>query len=82
MRFSAGPVEGYVIDRGTTVEALSAVCTHMGCTLAFNRGAGRLDCPCHGASFGLDGRPLNREYVIPLPTIRARINGDQVEVFV
>ena len=80
VRFSAGPVEGYLIDRGTSVEALSAVCTHMGCTLGFNRSAGRLDCPCHGASFGLDGHPLSPEYLAPLPTIQARVNGDQVEV--
>jgi len=81
VRFSAGPVEGYLIARGTTVEALSAVCTHMGCTLSFNRSAGRLDCPCHGASFRLDGRPLSPEYLAPLPSIQARIHDDQVEVF-
>src|SRR5205807_2123531 len=33
MRFTAGAVEGYVVARGDSVEAVSAICTHMGCVL-------------------------------------------------
>ena len=41
------------------MRALSSVCTHMGCTLAFRPDWQDLRCPCHGASFGLDGRLAN-----------------------
>ena len=80
LRFTAGAVEGYVVARGDAVEAISAICTHMGCVLGFNSTDRRLDCPCHGASFDLGGTPLNREYITPLPALQARITGDDVEV--
>ena len=35
------------------VGAISAVCTHNRCTVL--PGANRLDCPCHGSAFHLDG---------------------------
>ena len=80
VRFSAGAVEGFVVNQGGRYAALSAVCTHMGCIIKFNAAAGRLDCPCHGASFALDGAPLNREYLTSLTKLEARLNGDAVEV--
>jgi nitrite reductase/ring-hydroxylating ferredoxin subunit len=74
-RFSAGAVEGFLIRRGETVEAMSAVCTHMGCILRFNAPGARLDCPCHAASFGLDGVPINHGYLSSLPRIESRVTG-------
>ena len=44
---------------GTTADAIaavSAVCTHLGCTVL--PGAGGLQCPCHGSTFDLTGRFL------------------------
>jgi cytochrome b6-f complex iron-sulfur subunit len=80
MRFSAGAVEGFVVNQAGRVNALSAVCTHMGCILKVNQDAGSLDCPCHGASFHLDGSPLNREYLRSLPTLESRVREGMVEV--
>jgi Rieske Fe-S protein len=34
-----------------TVKAFSAICTHMGCTVAPAKG--ELDCPCHGSRYDL-----------------------------
>jgi cytochrome b6-f complex iron-sulfur subunit len=56
------------------------VCTHMGCIVRFNADRGSLDCPCHGASFALDGSPINHDYLQSLPRLQSRINGDMVEV--
>ena len=78
-RFQAGPVQGVLVpatDGG--VRALSAVCTHMGCLLQ-PQSTGLL-CPCHGARFDLHGRPVNREYLTPLPHLRSRVVGDEVQV--
>jgi nitrite reductase/ring-hydroxylating ferredoxin subunit len=80
VRFSAGAVEGFVVNRGGSMQALSAVCTHMGCIVRFNADRGSLDCPCHGASFALDGSPINHDYLQSLPRLQSRINGDMVEV--
>ena len=59
LRFSTAAFDGFVVNDGGTVRALSSVCTHMGCTLHFRPDWQDLRCPCHGASFGLDGRLAN-----------------------
>jgi nitrite reductase/ring-hydroxylating ferredoxin subunit len=83
VRFTTGAIEGLVVNRGGVVEALSASCTHLGCIVTFNREAGRLDCPCHETSFGLDGSVLFHGYAIPLPPlprVASRVRNGQVEV--
>jgi cytochrome b6-f complex iron-sulfur subunit len=86
VRFSTGKVEGVVVNRGNgDFLALSAVCTHLGCILQLNADAGRLDCPCHRAAFGLGGTVLHQEQpqpLPPLPRIPARVREGQVEVHV
>jgi cytochrome b6-f complex iron-sulfur subunit len=82
VRFSAGAVEGFVVNRGGRLEALSAVCTHMGCIVRFNAARGSLDCPCHGASFALDGSPVRHDYLRSLPRLASRVSADMVEVMV
>lgn len=85
LRFSAGALEGFVVNHGGgRVQAVSAMCTHMPCTLVLNAAAQRLDCPCHGAWFGLDGKPLDSGYpyrLPALPTVRTRVVSGRVEVF-
>jgi cytochrome b6-f complex iron-sulfur subunit len=34
-----------------TVKAFSAICTHMGCTVAPSKDGKELDCPCHGSKY-------------------------------
>lgn len=48
----------YHDDTGA-IQALSPVCTHMGCYVHFNNAEKTWDCPCHGSRFGTDGRVLN-----------------------
>ena len=40
------------------VEALQVVCPHAGCAIAYEPGekGGRFFCPCHSASFDLEGK--------------------------
>jgi nitrite reductase/ring-hydroxylating ferredoxin subunit len=59
VRFSTAAFDGYVVNDGGEVRALSAVCTHMGCTLQYRPNWHDLRCPCHGASFDLHGELAN-----------------------
>lgn len=59
LRFSTAAFEGFVVNDGGEVRALSSVCTHMGCTLHYRPEWQDLRCPCHGASFDLAGRLAN-----------------------
>ncbi|HSM38034.1 MAG TPA: Rieske (2Fe-2S) protein [Candidatus Limnocylindrales bacterium] len=59
VRFSTVAFDGYVVNDGGEIRALSSVCTHMGCTLRFRAGWQDLRCPCHGASFNLKGQLAN-----------------------
>jgi glycine/D-amino acid oxidase-like deaminating enzyme/nitrite reductase/ring-hydroxylating ferredoxin subunit len=38
-----------------TLHAVSAVCTHLGCIVAWNGAERSWDCPCHGSRFAPDG---------------------------
>jgi cytochrome b6-f complex iron-sulfur subunit len=81
VRFTSGAVQGYVlVSSDGSIDAVSAICTHMGCVINYNHAANRLDCPCHGASFHTDGSPIGRGYLSPLPRLQSRVNGDHVEV--
>lgn len=42
-------------------------CTHMGCSLCFNRQEGTYDCPCHGSRYRKDGKVIDGPAQNPLP---------------
>ena len=50
-------VAAYRDDAGA-LHAVSPVCTHLGCLVAFNTAEKSWDCPCHGSRFTIDGEVL------------------------
>jgi glycine/D-amino acid oxidase-like deaminating enzyme/nitrite reductase/ring-hydroxylating ferredoxin subunit len=46
-------------DREGGLHSVSAVCTHLGCDVAWNHSEQTWDCPCHGSRFSPDGRVIN-----------------------
>lgn len=54
--------------------ALSATCTHLGCTIG--RSGEQLACPCHGSRFAADGTNLVGPAARPLPYLALKLNTD------
>jgi nucleotide-binding universal stress UspA family protein/nitrite reductase/ring-hydroxylating ferredoxin subunit len=63
----AGEKLAAYVDPGGELHVMSARCTHMGCTVAWNPGEGTFDCPCHGSRFGPTGQVVNGPAARPLP---------------
>jgi glycine/D-amino acid oxidase-like deaminating enzyme/nitrite reductase/ring-hydroxylating ferredoxin subunit len=55
--FDGHKVAGYR-DDGGVLHAVSPVCTHLGCLVAFNTAERTWDCPCHGSRFTVDGEVI------------------------
>jgi glycine/D-amino acid oxidase-like deaminating enzyme/nitrite reductase/ring-hydroxylating ferredoxin subunit len=78
-RATLAPGEGTIIDvagQSTAVykdtdgrvHSLSAICTHLGCTVEFNAADTTWDCPCHGSRFATDGTVLHGPATTNLPS--------------
>jgi glycine/D-amino acid oxidase-like deaminating enzyme/nitrite reductase/ring-hydroxylating ferredoxin subunit len=46
-------------DETGEIHAVSAVCPHLGCIVAWNSGEKSWDCPCHGSRFSCNGEVLH-----------------------
>ena len=57
------------------VIALSAICTHAGCSMDFNAGAQQLTCPCHGSVFNEAGQVVQGPARRPLQTYSASLDS-------
>src|SRR5205823_6792166 len=57
---------GFVLKVENRLIALSATCSHLGCTVTRAQGANRFDCPCHGSQFNLLGEVLHGPAVAAL----------------
>jgi glycine/D-amino acid oxidase-like deaminating enzyme/nitrite reductase/ring-hydroxylating ferredoxin subunit len=54
-------------DPAGKVTLRSAICTHMGCTVAWNPAERTWDCPCHGSRFQPGGDVISGPAEAPLP---------------
>jgi nitrite reductase/ring-hydroxylating ferredoxin subunit len=78
LRFDLGVITGFVRRTRGELAAVSGACTHLSCQLTLDAPAARLNCPCHGASFAVDGAVLQHRLPIPLPPLPT-INTREVD---
>lgn len=54
-------------DEHSGLHVCSAICTHLGCVVAWNPAEQSWDCPCHASRFAIDGQVLHGPASSPLP---------------
>lgn len=64
----------FIVRRGNTFRCLSAVCTHLGCTV--NRADHGYHCPCHGSRFNNQGKVVGGPAPRPLPWFFVALSKD------
>jgi cytochrome b6-f complex iron-sulfur subunit len=82
--FVLGTVVGFVERAEGRLRAVSGVCTHQGCRLMLADADRELMCPCHGATFALDGSVLEHRLsfrLTALPRLAVRETGGAIQVF-
>ncbi|WP_255768622.1 FAD-dependent oxidoreductase [Pseudarthrobacter sulfonivorans] len=63
----AGESAAVYRDGDGRIHSLSAICTHLGCTVEFNAADTTWDCPCHGSRFAVDGTVIHGPATTNLP---------------
>jgi glycine/D-amino acid oxidase-like deaminating enzyme/nitrite reductase/ring-hydroxylating ferredoxin subunit len=74
LRAGGRPVAAYR-DEGGELHTVSATCTHLGCTVAFNEAERTWDCPCHGSRYDVDGEVLHGPAVRALAPVDEEVVG-------
>jgi len=61
------------------VRAFSAICTHLGCVVAWNDLAGVIQCPCHDGRFNpISGSVVSGPPPAPLSPLTVSVEGEQI----
>jgi cytochrome b6-f complex iron-sulfur subunit len=77
-------VGGFILTQGiyvictaaSTYVALSSICTHQGCTVAYVAINKQFSCPCHGGLYDITGKVLTGPPPAPLKSYSVTLNGN------
>jgi len=61
-------------------QSMSAVCTHLGCTVQYQPGTQQVWCPCHNGRYDLNGRNIQGPPPRPLVTFDVKLRGEEIHV--
>jgi cytochrome b6-f complex iron-sulfur subunit len=64
----------------TEWKALSAVCTHLNCTVQYQEKTHQIWCACHNGFYDLNGKVVSGPPPKPLDEYAVRVRGDEVVI--
>lgn len=62
------------------LKAFSAVCTHLNCTVQYDKSDSLIWCACHNGKYDLSGRVISGPPPRPLEAYQVNVRGDEVVV--
>jgi len=62
------------------VHAMSSSCSHLGCSVAFDRAKNQFLCPCHNGAFSLDGAVVAGPPPKPLERLETKLDKNRILV--
>jgi nitrite reductase/ring-hydroxylating ferredoxin subunit len=70
-----------IVNTAQGMKAYSAICTHLGCIVAYDPGSSAIVCPCHDGHFSpTTGAVLSGPPPTGLPPQEVSVEGDQIFV--
>ena len=75
VRYAGRQVAVHRDDEGA-LQAVSAICTHAGGVVLWDRQDGQWHCPCHGSQFAPDGAVTHGPARDALPDMRAFLDAN------
>lgn len=79
--FELGGNAGVIVKlKGGSMAAFSAVCTHLGCIVQWQKDQNQFLCPCHGGQFSSDGVVVGGPPPKPLAKLPFVVNGENVTI--
>jgi cytochrome b6-f complex iron-sulfur subunit len=74
-----GSKPAVVVNTDQGVKAYSAICTHLGCVVAWNDLSSLIVCPCHGGEFSpANGSVVSGPPPAPLPGLTVSVENGQI----
>jgi len=67
-------------QKGGALAVFSAVCTHLGCIVQWQKDKDQFLCPCHGGQFSQEGAVLGGPPPKPLLKLPFTVSGDSVTI--
>lgn len=78
-RFGSRPAI-LVLSSDGTYHALSAICTHLGCTVQYRPDLHEVWCACHNGLYSLNGRNISGPPPRPLESYEVLLKGNEIYV--
>jgi cytochrome b6-f complex iron-sulfur subunit len=69
-----------IMNSDSTYRALSATCTHLGCTVQYRGDRREIWCACHNGIYDLNGRNVSGPPPRPLDVFNVHLRGDEIVV--